>query len=153
MVNKPFAESCEQNREPIFQILKAFVKGKRTLLEIGSGTGQHAVYFARHFPFLEWQTSDLAESHEGIQAWIDDSGLSNIRPPMLLDVGQSDWPERQYDLVFSANTLHILSEAQVAKLFSNLPCVLHENSQALVYGPFNYGGRYTSESNAGSTNG
>ena len=75
MSDKPFAESCVQNREPIRQVLQGYVEGRQTLLEIGSGTGQHAVYFSALYPWLSWQTSDLPEYHSGIRAWIDDSGL------------------------------------------------------------------------------
>ena len=147
-MNKPYAESCDQNREPIFEILKDFVDGKSSLLEIGSGTGQHAVYFARQFPWIEWQTSDQAEYHDGIQAWIVDGGLPNVKSPLLLDVRQPDWYGKRYDLIFSANTLHIMSEYAVEHLFNKLPLVMHGASQFLVYGPFNYQGRYTSDSNA-----
>lgn len=147
MINKPFAESCEQNREPILQVLQQFVRGRQTVLEIGSGTGQHAVYFAQAFPFLDWQTSELSEHHAGIQAWIDDCGLDNVHAPLELDVTEN-WPGRQYDLVFTANTLHIMSEKEVSGLFDKLPSVMNADAVFVVYGPFNYGGQYTSASNA-----
>ncbi len=148
MDNRPYAESCDQNRDPIGEVLQRYVKGRHSVLEIGSGTGQHAVYFAARWPWLSWQTSDLAENHAGIKAWIDHSGLDNVLAPILLDVRDS-WPEgRRYDLVFSANSLHIMAAEAVALCFSGLPALMHEESRFLVYGPFNYDGRYTSASNA-----
>lgn len=144
---KPFAESCVQNREPIKRILEKYLEGRTQILEIGSGTGQHAVYFSQAFPQLIWQTSDLQENHAGINAWVEDSGLDNIRPPLLLD-SRGSWPNQQYDLLFSANTVHIMSVEMVEQLFIRLPDCMHERSVFLVYGPFNYQGRYTSDSNA-----
>ena len=147
MPNKPYAESCDQNREPIRHVLGKYAGSRRTVLEIGSGTGQHAVYFASQFPWLNWQTSDVSENHDGINAWIDDSTLNNVMRPLHLDVAGA-WPATAYDLVFSANTLHIMSMAEVELCFRNLPAVMHETSCFLVYGPFNYQGKYTSDSNA-----
>ena len=147
MLNKPYSESCDQNRDPIQRVFEQFVDGRNTVLEIGSGTGQHAVYFAAQFADLLWQTSDLIENHQAIQAWIVDSGLDNVFSPIELD-SRGDWPEQQYDLVYSANTVHIMSSVAVEQLFNKLPFCMHENSVFLLYGPFNYEGSYTSESNA-----
>ncbi|MDJ0833449.1 MAG: DUF938 domain-containing protein [Gammaproteobacteria bacterium] len=147
MTDKPYSESCEQNRQPIRQVLQRYVEGRQRLLEIGSGTGQHAVYFSALFPHLSWQTSDLVEYHPGIQAWIDDSGLDNVQAPIELDVSAS-WPQQQYDLLFSANTLHIMSAAEVEQLFQRCPACMRNDALFLVYGPFNYDNRYTSDSNA-----
>ena len=147
MSNKPYSESCDQNRQPIQRILQRYVEGRKTLLEIGSGTGQHAVYFSSAFPGLSWQTSDLVENHPGIQAWIDDSGLNNVLHPIQLDA-RGDWPEQSYDLVFSANTVHIMSAQSVQQMFARLPGCMHQHSVFLLYGPFNYQGRYSSDSNA-----
>ncbi len=146
MANKPFAEACDQNREPINGVLSRFLKNRHKVLEIGSGTGQHAVYFSKQYPRLEWQTSDLKSAHDGIRAWIEDSGLTNVKYPIELDVGGT-WPSEQYDLIFSANTLHILSENLVEQLFLGLTSCMLPDAIFLVYGPFNYGGSYTSASN------
>jgi len=145
--NKPFSESCEQNRLPIRQVLSRYVEGRRTLLEIGSGTGQHAIYFAAEFPWLVWQTSDLEQQHSGIAAWIRDSGLYNVLYPLSLDAA-SDWPSQQYDLLFSANTLHIMSEPAAEGFMRKVSGCMHAQSVLIVYGPFNYQNRYTSDSNA-----
>ncbi len=147
MSHKPYSESCAQNSEPIRQVLQHYVEGRQTLLEIGSGTGQHAVYFAALYPWLSWQTSDLVEYHPGIQAWIDDSGLGNVLPPIELDVS-ADWPRQAYDLLFSANTLHIMSSTEVQQLFRHCPASMQQGADMLLYGPFNYADQYTSESNA-----
>lgn len=146
---KPYSESCEQNRQPILEILKQEISQRRRLLEIGSGTGQHAVYLAGEFPQLTWQTSEVAAMHEGIQAWLgDDIAPSNVLPPVNLDVCRDPWPETRYDAVFSANTVHIISWPQVECLFSGVGNVLDTGGVFCLYGPFNYGGCYTSESNA-----
>ena len=117
------------------------------MLEIGSGTGQHAVFFAARFPHLIWQTSDRRENLPGIGTWLDEAALPNTPPPLELDVEQA-WPAQRYDAVFSANTLHIMPWAAVERLFAGLACVLDEQARVTVYGPFNYGGKFTSESNA-----
>ncbi len=148
-MNKPYAESCEQNRAPILEVLRSELVGCHNLLEIGSGTGQHAVYFGREFPQLSWQTSDLTINHPGIQAWLDDAALANVKPPIELDVGLPDhWPKTHYDAIFSANAVHIMSWPNVIALFAGLGQIMAPKAKLLLYGPFNYGGNFTSESNA-----
>ena len=145
---KPFAESCEQNRAPILEVLRVELAGKSHLLEVGSGTGQHAVYFAPEFPNLTWQTSDVIEAHAGILTWLEDSAASNVIPPIALDVCKDRWPDAGYDAVFSANTVHIMSWSEVECLVAGVGEVLETDGVFCLYGPFNYNGRYTSESNA-----
>jgi cyclopropane fatty-acyl-phospholipid synthase-like methyltransferase len=146
---KPYAESCEQNRAPILAVLKPRLADSLALLEIGSGTGQHAVYFGAELPQLSWQTSEMAEHHPGIHAWLDEAALANVLPPLALDVSDPGaWPRDAYDAVFTANTLHIMGEPEVAALFAGVGRVLGSGGLFLIYGPFNYGGRYTSDSNA-----
>ncbi len=145
---KPFAESCQQNRDPILDVLRIELADKSRLLEIGSGTGQHAVYFAPEFPRLLWQTSDVAEMHGGIQAWLDEARLANVLTPLALDVCADQWPHASYDAVFSANTAHIMSWSQVECFIRGVGRVLQTGGVLCLYGPFNYNGRYTSESNA-----
>lgn len=147
-MNKPYAESCDQNREPILEILRLYLPERHTLLEIGSGTGQHAVYFAPEFPHLLWQTSDVTENHAGIRQWIAESCCPNVLDPIALDVNQPDWPEPGYEAVFSANTAHIMDWGSVEAMFAGIGRVLNPGGVFLLYGPFNYGGKYTSESNA-----
>ena len=147
-MNKPYSESCDQNREPILSVIQPLLKSSKTLLEIGSGTGQHAVYFAKKMPQLNWQTSDRAEYHAGIQQWLAEANLDNVQAPLLLDVLSDQWMSESYDAVFSANTLHIMHHECVQALFDNIANVLNENGLLIIYGPFNYDGNYTSESNA-----
>lgn len=147
-MHKPFSESCVQNRTAIFSVLEPRVRACRSLLEIGSGTGQHAVYFAAQLPQLIWQTSDMRDNHPGIEAWLDESRLENARPPLALDVLNDPWPEELFDTVFSANTAHIMPERAVAAMFRGVGSVLGAGGLFLLYGPFNYGGRFTAPSNA-----
>lgn len=145
---KPYADSCEQNRTPILNVLKQELTDRHCLLEIGSGTGQHAVYLAGEFPDLTWQTSEVPIMHDGIHAWLaEDSAPPNALPPLYLDVCNDPWPDERYDAVFSANTVHIVSWPQVQCLFSGVGEVLEPGGVFCLYGPFNYKGRYTSDSN------
>lgn len=143
-----FSAACERNRDPILGVLRSAFARCASVLEVGSGTGQHAVYFARALPHLVWQTSDLPECHEGIRAWIDAEGTGNLRAPLALDVRQPDWPVGTVDAVFSANTLHIMSWAAVEAAFSGIARILNSGGVVAVYGPFSYGGKHTAESNA-----
>lgn len=118
-----------------------------SVLEIGSGTGQHAVFFARNMPHLYWHTSDCEENLPGIQLWIDDAHLENISAPCVLDVLNSKWPEKTTEAVFSANTTHIMSRKQVEAMLSGIGTLLSKGNKFLLYGPFNYNNSYTSESN------
>lgn len=145
---KPFAESCEQNKWPILDVLRQEFAQATRVLEIGSGTGQHAVFFAQQLPHLLWQTSDVAEYHAGIQDWLDEAGLHNVRPPLRLDVLADAWPQQSFDAVFSANTVHIMGWPEVEAMFAGIGAVLELGGRFCLYGPFNYGGRFTSDSNA-----
>lgn len=148
MINKPFAESCVQNQQVILDVLREEFVNCRRVFEIGSGTGQHAVFFARHLPQLLWQCSDRADNLAGIRAWLDDAGLSNTSPPVQLDVLNDPWPDTRYDAIFSANAVHIMGWPAVEAMFSGVGQVLKEGGLLCLYGPFNYHGTYTSESNA-----
>ena len=146
-VDRPYSESCAQNREPILAVLRRFLGESRQLLEIGSGTGQHAVYFAPEFPGLQWQTSDRGPNHAGIDAWLEAHPAANLLPPLVLDVSLDSWPDGDYDAVFSANTAHIMHQAEVAAMFAGVGRLLSSGGLFLLYGPFNIGGRYTAPSN------
>ena len=148
--DKPFALSAERNQAPILDVLKKHFCSARRVLEIGSGTGQHAVYFAPAFPNAVWQTSDVVDNLPGIRMWVDEAQLANLPPPLPLDIN-GPWPilepAARYDAAFTANTLHIVSWDEVRKLFAGLNDVLAKNAVLAVYGAFNYGGRFTSDSN------
>ena len=148
MTDKPYSESCEQNREPILAVLRAAFADRHRVLEIGSGTGQHAVYFGAELPHLVWQTADVRAYHPGVHAWLNEAALPNVLPPLELDVNQSQWHSGRYDAVFSANTLHIMGWPEVVRFFEGVGEVLEPGGVLVVYGPFNYNGQFTSESNA-----
>ncbi|MCX7165911.1 MAG: DUF938 domain-containing protein [Rhodocyclales bacterium] len=147
MREKPDAPSCARNREPILAVLRDHFADRRNVLEIGSGTGQHAIFFAAALRHLNWQTSEQRENLAGIQAWLDEVDLPNTPAPLELHVSGA-WPIQRFDAVFSANTLHIMSWAEVGCVFARLPEIMTDDARLAVYGPFNYGGRFTSESNA-----
>ena len=145
---KPFAPACERNREPILALLREAMADRTRVLEIGSGTGQHAVHFAAAMPWLQWQCSDMAEHLPGIALWQAEAALPNLPPPIALDVRDADWPAGDVDAVFSANTLHIMGWPAVEAFFAGVAGVLrHPGDLLTVYGPFNIGGDYTSDSN------
>ena len=128
-------------------MLREHLSGRRQVLEIGSGSGQHAVHFAAALPMLTWQASDVAAHLPGIHAWLDGAALPNTPPPLLLDV-EGAWPGRKFDAAFSANTLHIMAWKQVETTFARIAEVLADDATLVIYGPFNYAGRFTSASNA-----
>lgn len=149
-MNKPFSEACEQNRDPILAVLTRVFKAQTQVLEIGSGTGQHAAYFPRSLSHLSWLPSDIEAHLPGIEAWRLDSGLINVHPAHRLDVDQPDWKlPHPVDAVFSANTTHIMSWASVLNLLRGIGEVLpSQRGIFCLYGPFNYQGHFTSDSNA-----
>ena len=146
-MDKPYAPSCDRNREPILAMLRDYLPQCRSVLEIGSGTGQHAVFFAAAFPRVLWQTSDRAENLPGIRLWLDEAALANTPTPIELDVNGA-WPATRFDALFTANTLHIMAWADVERFFARIPDTLAPSGHLIVYGPFNAGDRYTSDSNA-----
>ena len=169
--DKPYAPSCERNRDPILEVLRVHFAEVRHVLEIGSGTGQHAVHFAAAMPWLQWQCSDRAGHLPGIRAWLDEAMLPNTPVPVELEVANGSWPSAKFDAVFTANTLHIMGWKEVEALFVDLGEMLAfappearadarsplppsapspargEGFVLAVYGPFNYGGDFTSDSN------
>lgn len=147
VADKPFSAACERNREPILRVLREHLADRREVLEIGSGTGQHAAWFARHLPHLAWHSSDVAAHLPGIRAWLADPPLPNAPPPFELDVAGA-WPARRWDAAFTSNTLHIMSWAEVQRLFERLDAALADDAVLAVYGPFNRDGRPTCDSNA-----
>jgi cyclopropane fatty-acyl-phospholipid synthase-like methyltransferase len=143
---KPFAPACERNRDPILALLRKYFADRRSVLEVGSGTGQHAVHFAAALPWLSWQCADLPQQLPGIRQWLEEAGLPNTPPPLALDVCGT-WPTGPYDAVFSANVLHIVGWPEVEAFFTGVGGVLGGTGMLVVYGPFNAGGNYTSASN------
>ena len=141
---RPFSESCEQNKQVIYETIKPYLQGR--VLEIASGTGQHALHFSELCEQLCWQTSDLEQNLPGIKAWLAGGEPQRLPPPILLDV-EGDWPDQKYNLVFTANSFHIMSQAAVVAFFAGVSKCLETGGHLIVYGPFNYAGDYTSASN------
>jgi cyclopropane fatty-acyl-phospholipid synthase-like methyltransferase len=148
MAEKPFAESAASNAAPILEILQHEFRDRSRVLEIGSGTGQHAVAFAKVLRHLYWQTSDLDENHAGIRAWADDAQLGNLGAPLSLDVRTANIDEHAYDAAYSANTAHIMSIDAVEKMFTLLGKVLCDGGVFCLYGPFQRNGEFNARSNA-----
>ncbi|NDK38906.1 DUF938 domain-containing protein [Pseudoxanthomonas gei] len=144
---RPSAPSCERNRDPILQVLRVHLAACTQVLEIGSGTGQHAVHFAAAMPWLQWQTSDRPDYLPGIRAWLAHAALPNTPAPLELDVATGPWPRQRFDAAFTANSLHIMGWEEVQACFAGLGKVLAERATLVVYGPFNYGQAFTSASN------
>lgn len=145
--DKPFSQACENNKAPIFDLLAPLLQSKTHLLEIGSGTGQHAAWFAPKLPHLIWQTSDLIENHPSILQWIHDYPAANLRPPIALNVAGGQWPEISVDAVYTANTAHIMAWHEVQAMFEKVSSSLPANGIFCLYGPMKYAGEHTSESN------
>ena len=145
---KPYSEACERNKDPILDVLRVAFADRSKVVEIGSGTGQHAVHFARHLPQLIWQPSERRENIADIELWRRDLDASNLLAPIVLDIDDATWPDVCADAAFTANTLHIVSWPQVQRLFQRVAALLPPAGVLAVYGPFNYGGVHTSESNA-----
>jgi len=146
-MNKPYSPACDNNRGPILAVIEPMLQDAAAVLEIGSGTGQHAVYFAGRLPHLIWHTSDTPEHHAGINLWLEEAKLPNTRPPLPLDVTQDPWPDIDVDAVFSANTAHIMHWREVEAMFAGVGRLLQKDGLFLLYGPFNFNNRYTSDSN------
>ena len=160
MSGKPFSPACERNREPILAVLRTHFADRQEVLEIGSGTGQHAVHFAAAMPWLTWRCSDRAGYLPGIRMWLDEARLANTPPPMELDVAVGPWPApprkreseqehepARFDAAFTANSLHIMGWPEVEALVAGLGTALADDATLVVYGPFNYGGAFSSDSN------
>jgi cyclopropane fatty-acyl-phospholipid synthase-like methyltransferase len=147
----PFSQASENNKEPILAVLRAWLARSHAVLELGSGSGQHAVHFAPALPHLIWHTSDLQPAHAGIMAWLSRYPSSNLRAPQLLDLRCAGWQVRAQpigvDAVYSANTAHIMHWEAVCSMFSGVGELLPIGGLFLLYGPFNDAGEYTSEGN------
>ena len=150
---KPYSGACDQNRDPILAVLKELlavetIDPQPKILEVGTGTAQHAVYFAKAFPQATWQCSDQRQYHAGIQLWLDEAQLPNLIPPISLNVSKDPWPTEKFDVLYSANVMHIMHWQNVIDLFKQGANCLKPGGLMVCYGPFNFAGQYTSPSNA-----
>ena len=146
-MHKPFSKACENNRSPIGEVLMRLLSTSVSVLELGSGTGQHAAWFAQQLSHLHWQTSDRMENHSGINQWLDESGLNNIGAPITLDIGRDVWPTQTFDAVFSSNTSHIMAWPEVEIMFGQVAEILSSGGLFCLYGPMKYSGVIAAESN------
>ena len=146
-MDKPYIAAADHNKDAILAALAPRFAPVRTVLEIGAGTGQHAVHFARALPHLCWQTSDRAALLPGIEAWRAEAALANLLPAIALDVATGPWPAGPYDAVYASNTVHCMAWPVVAALFAGVAAVLRPGGLFALYGPFNIDGRYVSEGN------
>ncbi|MDB4837677.1 class I SAM-dependent methyltransferase [Marinomonas sp.] len=147
MEKKEYSPSCDRNKQPILEQLSVHFQHCEGVLEIGSGTGQHAVFFAQNLPHLTWHTSDMTDCHGSIQAWLAEAKLSNIIPPIEFHFGKNDWPETDFDGVFTANTTHIMQRGEAKLMMQTVAKRLRVGSVFCQYGPMNVNGEYTSENN------
>ncbi len=147
-IDLPFSQAAENNKQAIADILRIWVVGRKSVLEIGSGTGQHAVFFAGLFPHVVWQSADQLSYHSGIQQRIEQSNLENLPPPLILEATSFDWSQVNADIVYTANTAHIMAWEAVQECMKGISRVLNKGGVVLWYGPFNIDGKYTSPSNA-----
>jgi hypothetical protein len=144
---KPFSAASERNRDPILTVLQQWFSAPGVVLEIGAGTGQHAVHFAARLPHLIWTSTDLEENLAGIRLWFAEAHLENLRGPLRLDVRDEIWPVADVKYAYSANTAHIMSSPEVELMFAGVARALEAKGVFCLYGPFNRNGEYTSESN------
>lgn len=144
---KQFAPACDRNKDPILDVLQDHFKTPGTVLEVGAGTGQHAVWFAAALPHLIWQPADLVDSHDSINGWRDEAELDNLLPPQELDLSDYDWSNRRYDYVVCINTIHIVSWRNVKALFDGISVCLKPNGRCFLYGPYRYSNRPLEPSN------
>ncbi|WP_166263437.1 DUF938 domain-containing protein [Marinobacter caseinilyticus] len=145
---KPVSQACENNKQPILDRLQGLLTKPGRVLEIGTGTGQHAVYFATALPYLIWQPSDHPDNVATCHPWLEEARRPNIAQPLALDVRQTPWPLTRADAVFSANTAHIMSWPCVEAMFAGVARLLIVDQPFCLYGPFKYHGQFTSDSNA-----
>lgn len=131
------APAALRNREPIAEVLAEWLPSSGLVLEIASGTGEHAVYFAERFPALEWQPTDLhPDALESIEAWMTQSDLPNLRAPLTLDAASGEWPIDHADAVLSINMVHISSWASALGLIAGAARLLASDAPLILYGPW-----------------
>ena len=147
-MDKPFSQACENNKVPILEVLQRYLTQPGSVLEVGSGTGQHAAFLSGMLPHVHWQPSDVADNLPGIHAWRNEAKHPNLASAITLDVTQTVALPNAHDHLFSANTLHIMSWPSVESFFRLLPELVNPSGYVFFYGPFKYNGAFTSPSNA-----
>lgn len=146
---RQWAPAAERNREPILDVLRDVLPACGTVLEIASGTGQHAAYFAAALRQLDWQPSDAEPAAcASIAAWVAQAALPNLRAPLALDVGAWPWPLEAADAIVCINMIHISPWASTLALFDGAARVLGDAGVLYLYGPYRRDGAHTAPSNA-----
>ncbi|MBW7470859.1 DUF938 domain-containing protein [Marinobacter sp. M216] len=145
--NLPFSQACENNKAPILGRLREVFEAPGKVLEVGTGTGQHAVHFAKAMPHLQWQPTDHPDATHISRPRLERAALPNILPIIDLDVGTDHWPVESFTWAFSANTAHIMAWSEVEQMFRGIGERLPEDGAFCLYGPFNNRGEYSSDSN------
>jgi cyclopropane fatty-acyl-phospholipid synthase-like methyltransferase len=146
---KPFSAACERNKDPILDVLKRVItRDDKRLLEVGSGSGQHAVYFAPQFPWMEWYPTDVQANLAGMKLWFEEYRIPTIQKPQRMEVGKDELPKLKFEIIFTANTFHIMHWKECKSLMKMFGGRLREGAKVIIYGPFKYEGQFTSESNA-----
>jgi len=148
VLDLPFSQACENNKDFILAILQRHFTKAGHVLEIAGGTGQHAVHFASQLPWLQWQSTDIPDAVARLNLRLSAAALPNLPQALAVDVTQQDWALSGFDYLFSANSLHIMPQSAVVAFFQHLPAVLNSGAIVCVYGPFKYGGAFTTPSNA-----
>jgi len=144
-----FAPATQRNRDPILTVLRRVLPRSGTVLEIASGSGEHAVYFAEQLPGLTWQPSDPGEAaRASIAAWTERSGVRNVVAPRALDAAAEEWPIDRADAVVCINMVHIAPWEACTGLMRGAARVLPPGAPLVLYGPFRVGGEHTAPSNA-----
>lgn len=146
-IEKPFSQACENNKRPILGVLSRVFQNATHILEIGSGTGQHAVFLADNLPHANWYTSDQEHYHAGINAWLSDNPISNLHSPICFKIGENPFPSLPIDNIFTANTAHIMQKSEVKLLMQLVSAHLPSHGYFCQYGPFTVRGKFNSQSN------
>jgi cyclopropane fatty-acyl-phospholipid synthase-like methyltransferase len=146
-MTKQFSSACERNREPILSVLDDILADAERVLEIGSGTGQHAAYFARHLSHLQWQPTNRPGRLDSIRAWRQDAELPNLAEPLELDLFDDQWSVEPVDAVVAINVIHIAPWPATERLFEHASNLLSQGGLVYLYGPFRYTDRPLEPSN------
>ena len=134
---KRHAPATARNSSPLADVLQRELPGGGTVLEIASGSGEHAVFMARRFPALNWQPTDLdTEALSSIDAWAEEAGLTNIRPSLALDASEAKWPIKSADAILCVNMVHISPICAAEGLFAGSEAVLEQDGPLILYGPY-----------------
>ena len=141
-----FSDACERNKIPILKVLNEELDSG-TVLEIGSGTGQHSVFFSKEIPSIKWYPSDTISNFESLNAFVTNYQNNNLQTPFVIDITQDQWIDFKVDYVFTSNTFHIINNALLTYFFYQCSKVMKSNGKLIIYGPFKFDNQFNSPSN------